>query len=118
MLERLVVKGLLGPESNLDALAWQPFRTGVEIHRLYGDGESGPAAALLRYAPGASVPPHEHTGTEHILVLRGSQRDATALYPVGTCVIHGQGTHHVVSSDEGCVVLAIWSAPVRFSTDP
>ena len=50
-------------------LPFEPFREGVEIHRL-ADGPA--AAALLRYAPGASVPRHRHTGLETILVLTGS----------------------------------------------
>ena len=37
-------------------LAWEPFRTGVDIHRLYGDGTSGPTAALLRFRTAAKVP--------------------------------------------------------------
>ena len=118
MPERLVLRNLWGPEARLDTLPWQPFRQGVEIHRLYGDGQSGPAAALLRYAPGASVPEHEHTGLEHIIVLRGAQSDARDRYPVGTVVIHGEGTHHGVASDDGCVVLAIWTSPVRFVAEP
>ena len=43
-----------------------PFRAGIEIYRLYGDGMTGPTAALLRFEPGASVSLHEHTGYEHI----------------------------------------------------
>ena len=54
-------------------LAWKPFQDGVEIYRLYGDGETGPTAALLRFRAGARVPLHEHTGYEHIFVLSGEQ---------------------------------------------
>lgn len=34
-------------------LAWEPFREGIDSHRLYGDSFAGAAAALLRYQPGA-----------------------------------------------------------------
>ncbi|MEM9005433.1 MAG: cupin domain-containing protein [Cyanobacteria bacterium P01_F01_bin.86] len=94
-----------------DSLPWQPFRPGVEIHRLYGDG-AGAAAALLRYVPGAQVPQHDHTGYEHILVLSGSQRDAKGHYAAGTLVINPPGSNHEVISDEGCIVLIIWEKPV------
>jgi anti-sigma factor ChrR (cupin superfamily) len=110
---RIVLQDLMG-SARLDAVSWQPFRPGIEIARLYGDSEHGPAAALLRYAPGASVPRHEHTGYEHILVLEGEQSDERASYPAGTCVIHAPGSAHGVHSEHGCIVLAIWSAPVRF----
>ncbi|MDA0674326.1 MAG: cupin domain-containing protein [Cyanobacteria bacterium] len=94
-----------------DSFPWQPFRPGVEIHRLYGDG-TGPAAALLRYQPGAQVPHHDHTGYEHILVLSGSQRDRHQTYPAGSLVINPPGTDHAVASDQGCLVLVIWEKPV------
>jgi anti-sigma factor ChrR (cupin superfamily) len=94
---------------------WQPFRPGVDIHRLYGNGDQGPSAALLRYAPAASVPLHRHTGHEHIYILRGSQRDDAGTYLAGTFVIHGPGTSHAVSSPDGCIVLVIWERPVDFT---
>lgn len=86
----------------------------MEIARIYGDGKEGPAAALLRYAPGAEVPPHAHTGFEHIVVLKGSQRDERGTYGAGSCLIHAEGTQHAVASPEGCVVLALWYSPVAF----
>ncbi|TVQ07350.1 MAG: transcription negative regulator ChrR [Leptolyngbya sp. DLM2.Bin27] len=94
-------------------LAWEAFRPGVEIHRLYPPTSDGTAAALLRYQPGASVPRHLHTGFEHILVLSGSQTDDNGTYPAGSLVVNPPGTRHTVSSPEGCIVLAIWAKPVE-----
>lgn len=94
-------------------LAWEPFRPGVEIHRLYPAEPDGAAAALLRYQPGASVPHHCHTGFEHILVLSGSQTDDNGTYPAGTLVVNPPGTRHTVSSTDGCIVLAIWAKPIQ-----
>ncbi len=105
--------------SDLKALAvdpelpWEPFRPGVDIHRLYPAEPDGAAAALLRYQPGASVPYHRHTGFEHILVLSGSQTDANGTYPAGTLVVNPPGTRHTVSSPDGCIILAIWAKPVE-----
>jgi len=98
-------------------LGWGPFRDGVEIYRLHGDGTAGSASALLRYRPGASVPRHSHAGYEHIFVLSGSQRDERGLYRAGTLVINAPGSKHDVTSDEGCVVLVIWEAPVIFESN-
>lgn len=111
---RIVLRDLFGQRQDFGGYDWQPFRPGVEIARLYGDGQSGPAAALLRYAPGAHVPQHDHLGYEHIIVLQGAQSDQGGRYPAGTCLISSAGTSHSVVSDEGCVVLAIWNTPVAF----
>jgi len=69
--------------------------------------------ALLRYAPGASVPSHVHHGIEHIIVLEGSQRDEGGEHRAGSILVHGPTTRHSVSSETGCVVLAIWERPVE-----
>ncbi|MGD1906437.1 MAG: cupin domain-containing protein [Leptolyngbyaceae cyanobacterium] len=97
-----------------ERLSWELFREGVEIHRLYGDGEQGPAAALLRYAPGAQVPPHDHPGYEHIIVLSGSQSDHHGTHVAGSLVINAPGSGHAVISETGCMVLIIWEKPVAF----
>lgn len=96
--------------------AWQsmdfePFREGVEICWIRtGD----PGIALLRYAPGARVPKHMHTGMETILVLDGSQSDERGTYAAGSLVMNPEGTSHSVWSEEGCVILIEWERPVRF----
>ena len=114
MTQRWLLTGLFGPEQDFSDYPWQPFRPGVEIHRIYGDGVTGPSAALLRYAPGARVPRHRHAGREQIIVLSGSQRDAHGTYAAGSCLVHAEGTSHAVVSDHGCVVLASWAEPVVF----
>ena len=108
----MILSNLFSLADDPEQLSWKPFRPGVEIHRLYGDGSQGPAAALLKYEPGASVPHHEHTGYEHIVVLSGSQRDHQGNHGAGTLVINSPNTSHDVVSDEGCIVLIIWEKPV------
>jgi anti-sigma factor ChrR (cupin superfamily) len=104
-----LLQGRLDPEQ----IQWQPFRTGVEIARLYGGAPDKCSAALLRYAPRARVPRHIHHGYEHILVLSGSQRDEHGLYEAGSLLISEPGSSHAIASDDGCVVLAIWEKPVE-----
>lgn len=89
-----------------------PFRQGVEIARIAGNPE-GASIALLRYAPGAAVPMHEHQGLETIIVLDGAQSDDRGRYAKGAISINPAGTRHRVWSDEGCVVLIQWERPVR-----
>jgi anti-sigma factor ChrR (cupin superfamily) len=109
----IVQSHLLDPDSLLDSRSWEPFRPGIEISPLY-DTEEGASAAFLKYQPGASVPWHEHTGWEHILVLTGSQSDDAGHYPAGTLLVHAPGSRHRVASEEGCLVLAIWERPIKF----
>jgi anti-sigma factor ChrR (cupin superfamily) len=97
-----------------DEIAWEPFRDGLEIHRLYGDGVQGPTAVLLRFREAGKVPLHEHTGYEHIVVLAGRQRDQNSEAGAGTLMINPPGTTHSVISEAGCIVLAIYEKPVRF----
>jgi anti-sigma factor ChrR (cupin superfamily) len=97
-----------------ERLSWQPLRPGVEFHALYGQPGQGPAAALLSYAPGATVPAHRHTDYEHILVLHGAQRDEHGVYGAGTLLVNPPGSRHTVVSDAGCVVLAIWAGALEF----
>jgi len=114
---RWVLSDLLHPEIHTTRQDWKPFREGVEIVRLHGDGVQGPSAALLRYQPGARVPMHTHQGYEHVLVLTGSQQDEQGRYGPGTWLVHAPGTRHSVQSDEGCVVMAFWAEPVRFESN-
>ena len=92
-------------------LPFEPFREGGEIH-LLADGPA--AAALLRYAPGASVPRHRHTGLETILVLEGAQSDDNGTAAAGSLIFNPEGTEHSVWSETGCVVLIHWTRPVEF----
>ena len=96
------------------AFAFEPFREGVEICHLR---RSDPAVALLRYAPGASVPRHRHTGLETILVLEGTQSDERGQYETGSLVLNPAGSEHSVWSDPGCVVLIQWERPVEMLDD-
>ncbi|PSR13584.1 transcription negative regulator ChrR, partial [filamentous cyanobacterium CCP3] len=97
------IQSLVFPElwqilAKADDLPWEPFRPGIEIHRLYPPEPGGAATALLRYQPGATVPCHRHIGFEHILVLSGSQTDNHGTYLAGTLVINPPGSRHTVTS--------------------
>ena len=95
-------------------LIWETLQPGVQICMLHGDRLHGCSTALLRYQPNTSIPRHTHTGHEHLLILRGSQRDENGTYRQGTFLINKPAGNHRVTSEEGCLVLAIWEAPVKF----
>ena|SRR5689334_3976461 len=93
---------------------WQVLRPGVDILHLAGQAASGPSVALLRYQPGARVPPHVHSGFEVIYVLEGAQSDENGSYEAGTLVVNREGEGHSVWSDGGCLVLIVWERPIVF----
>lgn len=92
-------------------LSFTPFGEGIEIAWLR---EGTPGIAVLQYAPGASVPFHLHPDVEMILVLDGAQSDELGTYRAGDIVINPPDSHHSVISENGCVVLLMWSQPVVF----
>ena len=102
--------------TNIDALEetleWEPFRPGVEIAHIYSTPDDGPAAAFLRYQPGAAVPYHIHACFEHIFILKGSQFDRSGENHAGAIIINTPGSAHNVSSPNGCVVFVVWNKPV------
>lgn len=99
-------------------LNWQPYgadgRQNVHIARLYDARHNGkgPAAAILRYAPGARVPAHLHPGFELILVLEGELINDAGRHPAGTLEICPPGSVHALGSDTGCTFLVVWEEPV------
>lgn len=119
----LVLSALFDGVNPLQYGDFHPLAEGVAILPLYGRGprgeapKRGPSAAFLKYSPGASVPAHQHPGYEHILILQGSQRDERGVYGRGTCLVSPPGTKHAVTSDDGCLALAIWNEPVEFLED-
>ncbi|UWQ16811.1 cupin domain-containing protein [Jannaschia sp. M317] len=91
-------------------LPFEYFREGVDIHHIR---KTSPAVAILRYAPGAKVPLHLHTGLESILVLDGVQSDERGDYSKGALILNPEGSQHSVWSETGCAVLIQWERPVQ-----
>ena len=117
---RLVLPHLLDAFELPTGRSFEPLHDGVDILRLYGPDPhdldavlSEPSAAFVRYRPGAAVPLHRHTGYEHIFVLDGSQADEHGSYDRGSCIINPPGSAHSVTSEKGCLVLAIWDHPIE-----
>ena len=107
--------GVLTNAEARKTLDWEFFREGVQVSWICRlESENGPSAAFLKYAPGAEVPFHSHSGLEHILILAGSQTDENGTFHEGDIIINPPGTRHSIRSQYGCEVLAIWNAPVNF----
>jgi anti-sigma factor ChrR (cupin superfamily) len=101
----VIVRGVLTDPA---ALIFEPLRDGVDVAWLHRDSDGGPAAAVVRYRPGARVPRHRHPGWERVIVISGSQADARGLLKAGDFALNAPGTEHDVVSEEGCLALLIW----------
>ena len=91
-----------------------PFRetshSGIALHFLHRDEESGRAIVLIRMEPGCGYPTHRHIGTEEVLVLQGGYRDEQGEHEAGEFVSYADGTTHTpvaLELGEPCVLFAI-----------
>lgn len=71
---------------------------------LVGPPESGQVTSLVRYAPGATFPAHDHPEGEEILVLEGVFSDEHGEWPAGTYLLNPEGFRHEPFSREGCLL--------------
>jgi mannose-6-phosphate isomerase-like protein (cupin superfamily) len=91
-------------------------RTQAEMHPLYTTahtGQDGPAAAIMRYLPGAEAPAHEHPGFELIYVLSGELETDDGVYGPNSLLVMPPGSVHAPRSPRGCLGLVVWEQPVR-----
>ena len=90
---------------------WVPSpQPGVERRMLdrIGD-EKARATSIVRYAPAASFPAHEHPGGEEILVLSGVFAEDGRHHPAGTYLRNPPGSAHQPGSPEGCIIFVkLW----------
>ncbi|MBP2315698.1 cupin domain-containing protein [Azospirillum soli] len=115
-----VLQNIATASETLKQLDWtsydQPGRSGVQIHPLYDTsdtGPGGPAAALVRYLPGARVLRHRHPGYELIYVLEGELVNDSGRHGPGTLEVCPPDSSHALWSDTGCVFLVVWEQPVE-----
>ena len=115
LTETKIIPNILSAADELADADWQFLNTGVMIHYLYRDDLTGAAAAFIRYAPGTEVNAHQHLGYEQVIVLEGEQSDELHSYRQGCMAIQPPGSKHKIKSSKGCTVLAIWTAPLKFT---
>jgi anti-sigma factor ChrR (cupin superfamily) len=103
--------------ANMD---WQNTRfPGCEVKTLLFDRQTGVVTALMRFAPGAVLPDHEHVKIEQTYVLEGKLVDKEG--PVaglevnpGEFVWREPGSRHVAWTPEGGLMLAMFQVPNKF----
>jgi anti-sigma factor ChrR (cupin superfamily) len=101
-------------------MEWQKTRfAGCEMKPLLVDPESGLASMLIRMAPGAELPDHEHVLIEQTYVLDGSLvdkdgPDAGLEVGPGEFVWRPAGSRHSAWSPNGGTFVAMFQIPNKF----
>ncbi|MBV8393315.1 MAG: cupin domain-containing protein [Alphaproteobacteria bacterium] len=99
----------------IDKLPWTATRfPGVESKTLMENKETGLATLLMRWAPGARLPKHEHVEIEQTYVISGSFSDHMGTCKAGDYVWRRGGSVHEAWSDEGCLMIGIFLKPNKF----
>lgn len=103
----------------VDAVPWTATRfSGIEMKTLMEDKQTGMLTVLMRWAPGARLPMHEHVRIEQTYVLQGSFADHQGVCTAGNYVWRPAGSRHEAWTDEGALVLAFFLSPNRFFDQP
>lgn len=101
-------------------LPWEKMRfPGCETKTLMFDPATGMATVLVRMAPGATLPDHEHVLIEQTYVLFGSLvdkdgPDAGLEVKAGEFVWRPPGSRHVAWSPNGGEMIGIFQVPNKF----
>ena len=103
-----------------DSMEWQKTRfPGCEAKTLLFDRKTGLMTALMRFAPGAVLPDHEHVNIEQTYVLEGSLVDKEGPAKgieckAGEFIWREEGSRHVAWCPQGGLMLAIFQVPNKF----
>ncbi len=97
-------------------LPWEKTRfAGIETKTLLVDRETGVSTALVKMAPGARLPDHEHMLIEQTYVLEGSLVCSEGECMAGDYVWRPAGSRHEAwGGVQGGVMLAIFQIPNKF----
>jgi len=97
-------------------LPWEKTRfAGVEAKTLLVDRETGVVTSLMKFAPGARLPDHEHMLIEQTYVLEGSLVCGEGECKAGEFVWRPAGSRHEAwAGPQGGLMLAIFQIPNKF----
>jgi anti-sigma factor ChrR (cupin superfamily) len=98
------------------ALPWQKtIYAGVEAKTLLLERATGLLTVLLKMAPGAKLPDHEHVQIEQTWVLEGSLECGEGVCGAGQFVWRPAGSRHEAwAGPEGGLMIAMFQIPNRF----
>ena len=90
---------------------WQPDGDKFWIKPIYENPARGERTCLMKIDPGAWFPLHAHEEMEQIYVLSGSFYDQDRTLRAGDYACRAPGAMHTAGSDEGAILLLIYSRP-------
>ena len=101
---------------DVERLPWEKTAyLGIEQKTLLVDKQTGLITALMRMAPGARLPDHEHVKIEQTYVLEGSLRCSEGECRTGQFVWRPAGSRHEAwAGPEGGLFLAMFQIPNKF----
>jgi len=103
---------------DVETLPWKPTgHDGVDIKVLMEDKESGLLTALFRWAPGSSLPLHQHVEIEQTFVIEGRLVDEEGEATAGNFVWRPSGSRHVARAPDGALLLGFFLKPNTFMAE-
>ena len=86
---------------------WKTVAPGVEVRKLQVDRTRGIVTLMIRMAPNAVLPAHDHKGPEDSYVIAGSCRIGAVALGTGDFHHVDPSAHHgdVVANADGCTLL-------------
>jgi anti-sigma factor ChrR (cupin superfamily) len=110
------MKALASRFVDVDSLPWEKTRyAGVEQKTLLVERDTGMLTALMRMAPNARLPDHEHVKIEQTYVLQGTLVCGEGVCRAGQFVWRPAGSRHEAwAGPEGGLFLAMFQMPNKF----
>jgi len=101
---------------DVEKLPWEKTKfEGIEQKVLLSDRKTGLFTALMKLAPGARLPDHEHVLIEQTYVIEGTLHCPEGVCRPGEFVWRPAGSrHHAWAGPEGGLFLAMFQAPNKF----
>lgn len=97
------------------AMPWEKTRyPGVEAKTLLLDRRTGLLTVLLKMAPGAELPDHEHVQIEQTFVIEGALVCGEGTCSAGNFVWRPAGSRHQAGTPNGGLMLAVFQLPNKF----
>jgi anti-sigma factor ChrR (cupin superfamily) len=97
------------------AMPWEATRyPGIEAKTLLVDRRTGLLTVLLKMAPGAMLPEHEHVRIEQTFVIEGALVCGEGTCGAGNFVWRPAGSRHRAGTPNGGLMLAVFQLPNKF----
>jgi len=99
---------------DVESLPWEATRfEGIEFKTLMVE-PGGMLTTLVRMAPGAVLPDHEHVEIEQTWVIEGSLKDDEGEVTAGDFCWRPGGSRHTAWSPNGALLLSFFTKPNIF----